>query len=184
LKPGCQDILTYAASKSTAPPVDAYILQAPTSDRETAALLMPPNFFAQTLKQAEDMIARGKKDEVVPKALIPPIFTSPVTAYRWHSLIAEGGDDDFFSSDLDDDKITKTFGKVDKPVLIMPSGIDEMVPPHVDKEVLLKRWVDAVPDGIVSELSGVNPGADHELSGDEMQKWFVERVARFLESLE
>jgi hypothetical protein len=36
----------------------------------------------------------------------------------------------------------------------------------------------------VSELSGVNPGADHELSEVEMQEWFVERVIGFLSTLE
>lgn len=144
---------------------------------------MPPDFFAQTLKHAEDMITRGEKDEIVPKALIPPIFTSPVTAYRWHSLIAKGGDDDLFSSDVGEEVIAGTFGKLDKSTLIMPSGNDEMVPPSVNKEGLLKRWIGAAPEGIVSDLSGVNPGADHGLSEEGMQKWFVERVIRFLETL-
>jgi hypothetical protein len=144
---------------------------------------MPPNFFAQTLKHAEDMIGRGEKDEIVPKALIPPIFTSPVTAYRWHSLIAKGGDDDFFSSNLDDNAIAVKFGNLDKPTLIMPSENDDMIPPDVDKVGLLKRWKDAAPEGVVSGLSSVNPGADHGLSEEGMQKWFVERVIQFLETV-
>jgi hypothetical protein len=74
----------------SSPPVDAYILSAPISDRETAAILMPSEFLEQTIQHAKSMIADGKQEETMPKALIPPIFTSPVTAYRWHSLIAKG----------------------------------------------------------------------------------------------
>lgn len=145
---------------------------------------MPKDFLATTLKHAEDLIARGEQDEIMPKALIPPIFTSPITAYRWHSLISNGGDDDFLSSDLDENELKEFFGKLNKPTLIMPSEKDEMVPGSVDKAALLQRWKGAAPVGVVSELSGINPGADHEMSGEEMQQWFVERVMGFLGSLE
>jgi hypothetical protein len=145
---------------------------------------MPADFLAQTLKHAEEMIARGEKDEVMPKSMIPPIFSSPVTAYRWHSLIAKGGDDDFFSSDLADEALAGTFGKLDKPTLIMPSENDEMVPPTVDKKTLLQRWIKVAPEGVVSELSGLNPGADHQLSEEGMQLWFTDRVLRFLKKLD
>jgi len=181
---GCQAILTYTNSIPNSPPVTAYILQAPTSDRETASLLMSTDLFAETLKHAEDMIARGEKDEIMPKALIPPIFHSPITAYRWHSLTAKGGDDDFFSSDLDDETLSKKFGNMDKPTLIVPSENDEMVPPTVDKVKLLLRWIDAAPQWAVSNLSELNPGADHVLSDEGAQKWFAKRVVRFLKDLD
>jgi hypothetical protein len=126
------------------------------------------------------MIERGEKDEIMPRALIPPIFSSPITAYRWHSLIAEGGDDDFFSSDLDDETLAKKFGNLSRPTLIMPSENDEMVPQTIDKWDLLQRWTHAAPDGMVSDLSGLNPGADHALSEDRSQRWFVERVIDFV----
>ncbi|KAH4103949.1 hypothetical protein HBH70_097230 [Parastagonospora nodorum] len=179
---GCQGILTYVSSDASTP-VNAYILQAPTSDRELGSLLVPADFLAQTLKHAEEMIARGEKDEIMPKSLIPPIFSSPVTAYRWHSLIAKGGDDDFFSSDLADEALVVTFGKLDKPTLIIPSENDEMVPPTVDKKTLLQRWIKVAPEGMVSELSGLNPGADHQLSEEGTQLWFTDRVLRFLKTL-
>lgn len=163
-------MLTYAKSPHLYPPVTAYILQSPTSDRESASLLMPLDFFAKTLEHAEDMIARGEADAVMPKALIPPIPHSPITAYRWHSLIAKGGGDEIFSSDLDDAILTGTFGKLDKPTLIMMSENDEMVPPSVDKQELLNKWIRAAPEGVVSELSGINPEADHILSEERAQK--------------
>ena len=74
----------------SAPEVDAYILQAPTSDRVTAGVLMTPDFYQHTLDYTKDQIARGNKDRIMPRDFIPEIFTSPVSAYRWHSLIAEG----------------------------------------------------------------------------------------------
>lgn len=144
---------------------------------------MPPDFFAKTLGHAKDMIARGEQDEIMPKALIPPIFHSPITAYRWHSLISRGGDDDFFSSDLEDETLLKSFGQLDKPTLIMPSEKDEMVPPNIDKEGLLKRWSGAAKEDVVSGLSGVIPGADHALSEEMAVIRFLDRVMRFLKGL-
>jgi hypothetical protein len=35
------------------------------------------------------MIAAGKQDEIMPSGSIPPIFASPITAYRWNSLAAK-----------------------------------------------------------------------------------------------
>jgi hypothetical protein len=145
---------------------------------------MPPAYLAQTLEHSSDMISRGEQDEIMPKSLIPPIFTSPITAYRWHSLISEGGDDDFFSSDFSDQVLEGTFGRLDRSTLIMPSEKDEMVPGSVEKEMLLRRWTSAAKEGVVSSFSGVNPGADHELSEVHMQEWFVERVVHFLGKLE
>jgi hypothetical protein len=176
-------MLTYIKSNHKSPAVDAYILQSPTSDRETANLLMPPQLFAETLKHASNMIAGGEQDEIMPKSLIPPIFTSPITAYRWHSMISVGGDDDSFSSDLSDEVLRRIFGRLEKPTLIMPSEKDEMVPESVDKEWLLKRWMCAAELGVVSWSSGVNPGADHGLSERGMQEWFVKRVIHCLGTL-
>ncbi|KAF2826050.1 DUF1749-domain-containing protein [Ophiobolus disseminans] len=176
---GCQAILTYINFVLTLPSITAYILQAPTSDRETASLLMPPDVYAETLRHAEDMIAREEQDGIMPQSLIPPIFHSPISAYRWHSLIAKGGDDDFFSSDLDGEALARTFGKVDKPMLIMPSEKDEMVPSDVDKQKLLKRWVAAAPEGLVSGLSGLNPGADHVLTGGRRRSGLLRELCGF-----
>jgi hypothetical protein len=145
---------------------------------------MPQDFLAKTLNHAAGMIMRGGADEVMPKELVLPIFNCPITAYRWQSLIARGGNDDLFASDLDDDALAETFGKLRLPTLILPSENDEMVPWTVDKQGLLERWIRAAPVGIVSRLSGLNPGADRTLSEEKAQKWFVERVMRFLKGLE
>jgi hypothetical protein len=77
---------------STATAVDAYILQAPTSDRETAGMMMHPDFYKLTLEYANNEVARGNGGTIMPRDLLPAIaiFDSPMTAYRWRSLIAKG----------------------------------------------------------------------------------------------
>ncbi|KAJ4339157.1 hypothetical protein N0V95_007842 [Ascochyta clinopodiicola] len=171
---GCQGCMEYMkVSKDRVAAVNAYVMQAPTSDRETASMLMTPDFYKQTLKFVEDEIARGNKDGIMPKDLIPSIFDSPISV----------GDDDYFSSDLEDSRISKTFGAMDKQTLILPSEKDEMVPPAVEKQALLERWIQASPANLVSKLSSLVPDADHTVSTLESQQWFAEKVVRFLGSL-
>ncbi|KAJ6278950.1 hypothetical protein J3E71DRAFT_346037 [Bipolaris maydis] len=181
---GCQAIMTYATTLPAPPPVDGYIMQAPTSDRETASLLMSPEFLHTSLQHAEDLIVKGKKMQIMPSDLIPPIFSSPINAYRWHSLVSVGGDDDFFSSNLPASTIGSSFGRLDKPTLIVMSEKDEMVPPAVDKEALLKKWVNAIPKGLASNQSGVLPDADHELTTDGGTRSFMDKFCKFLKDLE
>jgi hypothetical protein len=177
--------MTYALRTPATPLVDGYVMQAPTSDRETAALLMSPDLLYASLEHAENLIARGEEKTIMPNSFIPPIITSPVTAYRWHSLVSVEGDDDFFSSDLPTSTLQSTFGRLDKPTLILMSEKDEMVPPTVDKEALLQRWVDAIPEGLASEQCQVIPfDADHELSGNEVVRYFIEMVIKFLEEVD
>lgn len=176
--------MTYAATLPAPPQVDGYIMQAPTSDRETAGLLIPSGFLRTSLQHAEELIAKGKETEVMPADLIPPIFSSPITAYRWHSLVSVGGHDDFFSSDIPTSTLRSTFGRLDKPTLIVMSEKDEMVPPTVNKEALLKKWVDVMLAGLASQQSGVLPHADHELTTDSSYQLFMSKVCKFLIELE
>ena len=70
-------------------PVDAFVLQAPVSDREMMDL-----FFSDV----QDIIAFckgwmevGKGQDCLPSSLVPKsIAGGPVTAYRMHSLCAKG----------------------------------------------------------------------------------------------
>ena len=93
------------------------------------------------------------------------------------------GDDDYFSSDVPDERVSEIFGRVDKPIMILPGGEDEMVPPFVDREALLQRWISGCRPGIASELSGFIPGADHVLSQKDAQEWVAGRVKVFLGGL-
>lgn len=103
-----------------------------------------------------------------------------IVADRWWF---RRGDDDFFSSDLPDAQLAGTFGFVDKPLLILPAGEDELVPGTVDRERLMGRWVKACREGVVSELSGFIPGAGHEVEDGRAREWLVERVVGFLGGL-
>lgn len=99
-------------------------------------------------------------------------------------LTVSSGDDDYFSSDLDDATLLETFSKINKPTLILPSENDEMIPPTVDKQALLWRWIQAssarTSHGLVSPLSELVPGADHALTAEASQQWVAARVLAWL----
>lgn len=99
-------------------------------------------------------------------------------------LFNNRGDDDFFSSDLPDDQLKTTFGRIDRPIMFLPCENDELVPPSVDRPAILGRWIRSCPSGLVSPLSGFVPGANHIVSSPDAWAWVAERVVRFLESLE
>lgn len=89
--PGCQDCLEYAnRDKYQTPPVDGYILQSPVSDREAACLFLSGEDLDRSIRVAEDMVEEGRAGDAMPRQLLPPIFETPVTAYRWRSLAAKG----------------------------------------------------------------------------------------------
>ena len=74
--------------------------------------------------------------------------------------------------------------KINKSTLIVLSGKDEMVPPTIDKVALLKKWVDAMPEGLASKQSVVLPHAHHELTMDLGYQPFMDKVYKFLKELE
>ncbi|KAK1750766.1 hypothetical protein QBC47DRAFT_331493 [Echria macrotheca] len=185
---GCQDCVAYSTSLSsgdrTGVDVDGYILQAPVSDRESLALEMNSSTIQKITDWAAARIKEGEgHDVVVPKSWLPDgMFRHGfVSAYRWYSLAAVGGDDDFFSSDLPPETVSRVWSQFDRPLLILVSEDDEHVPPHVNQGALLDKWKAACRPGIVSERSGLIPGADHEVSEPaEAIMWLANRVWSFL----
>ncbi|KAM7190784.1 UPF0613 protein PB24D3.06c 1 [Naviculisporaceae sp. PSN 640] len=198
---GCQGLLSYAALGGQEG-VDGYILLNPVSDREFASFALPADLLESSVVAAKSMIDQGDGDEIISPKSLPPVFDTPVSAYRWWSLAAKGGDDDFFSSDLSDAEINRKFGPLKgKPVIFLPGEKDEMVPLTVDREALLERWITAVTatalsalaspedsatsvSGLVKELSGFIPEADHVLSGRCARDWVGARIAEFVGRLE
>jgi hypothetical protein len=86
-----QDCAAYADYvKHENEPVDGFVLLGPVSDREGLALIMEPSQMNASLAYASRLIAQGKKDAIMPKEMMPYDWTSPVTAYRWHSLASVG----------------------------------------------------------------------------------------------
>ncbi|KAL8370403.1 hypothetical protein RB595_000670 [Gaeumannomyces hyphopodioides] len=182
---GCQDCMEYTDyARHGAEPVDGFILQGPVSDREAFGPLVPKEELEAGVAKAADLVRSGRGDTIMPKDKLAEMFDAPITAYRYHSLLAPGGDDDFFSSDLPDDKIASFWSKFQKPVLVLPSGEDEHVPESIDVPKLIARWASLAPDGIVSDLSGPIPGASHTVRSPESREWMADIVVRFLSSLE
>ncbi|KAH7143915.1 hypothetical protein EDB81DRAFT_796790 [Dactylonectria macrodidyma] len=177
---GCQDCMEYADyAKHGNEPVDAFIMQGCVSDREAFELVMPNP--QPSLDLAAKMIAEGKANDVMPMDMIPSVLNAPISAYRFQSLTAKGGDDDYFSDDFDDETISKFWARFQKPVLALHSAEDEYVPDRVDQAALNKRYQNA--SAMVSPLSGVIPGASHTVAEPEAQKWFAKRVGDFLATL-
>jgi pimeloyl-ACP methyl ester carboxylesterase len=88
------------------------------------------------------------------------------------------GDDDYFSSDLDPEFVAKVWGRFKKPALVLPSGEDEFVPASIDVVALLESWKKVGPQ--IHRLSGLIPGASHNVAQPDAQNWLSDTVARFL----
>lgn len=88
------------------------------------------------------------------------------------------GDDDYFSSDLDEETVQRVWGRFTKPVLVVHSADDEYVPKTIDQRALNKRYQAANP--LVSSLSDLIPGASHAVQKDAAREWLAKRVLRFL----
>ncbi|KAA8566909.1 hypothetical protein EYC84_010006 [Monilinia fructicola] len=171
---GCQDVLEYLTGPGheTNAPIDGGIIQGPVSD-------------------PQKMVNAGDGEEVLPSSATQGFFPSPVCARRWLSLASPNhdGDDDYFSSDLTDEQLKKTFGSLParSPLCILFSGADEYVPKFVDKEALVKRWIDIVKKGdgkVDEENSVVVPGASHNLTkSPKAVPELVKRVLGFLDGL-
>ncbi|OAR05936.1 hypothetical protein LLEC1_03700 [Akanthomyces lecanii] len=178
---GCQDCMEYADyEKHGNSPVDGFIMQAPVSDRE--ALKKDFSNFDELLAVSEKMIADGQETEYVSAKVMPRGFDVPITAYRLHSLIAKGGDDDFFSSDFDEATRKKLWGRFTNPVLVLHSEEDEYVPVHVSQDTLRKLYREASAQ--VSPLSGSIPDAGHTVQNANGREWLGKTVVKFLQSLQ
>ncbi|KAB5558440.1 hypothetical protein GE09DRAFT_113800 [Coniochaeta sp. 2T2.1] len=187
---GCQDCMEYVTKggQDKLPPVDGIVLQGPVSDREGFIPLLEQdgrNYYEESLAHATRLVEAGKgEDEYMPRRLLPAGWDTPVTAYRWRSLISVGGDDDYFSSDLPDEKVAEIWGGIRaKKVLIVPSEKDEHVPEHIDMRGLVSKWTAACKPGVASGLSGLIVGANHRVEFAEGQDWLAERVAGFLKEV-
>lgn len=192
---GCQDLMEYVvgAEHSSRPAVDGVILQGGVSDREAWAEMVSDGVLKSLIQDAKKLIDEGKENELmnVEGNIVAKEFGSPITAYRTYSLLAKGGDDDYFSTDLEDAVLKGTFGRIPKstPVMFLLGGEDPYVSRRVSKSGLLKRWTDIIRQGggVVDDVNGgVVEGAHHNLVGDpdEVVQDLVKRVVNFLARIE
>ena len=192
---GSQQIMHYLLSKPALPKVDGAIFQASASDREVMTMFLPPSSYDSSCALAQSYIDEGRADDILPFSATKLLFMSaPVSAKRFLSLASPGplhaGEDDYFSSDLEDKRLEKTFGALGKTVTRLSflfSGRDQYVPSTVDKMKMVERWHEHVRrgGGVIDERSGVVGGATHTLKeGGKGLEDLVKRVVGFLERLD
>jgi pimeloyl-ACP methyl ester carboxylesterase len=196
---GCQDAMEYVLGKNAGqrPAIDGMILQGGVSDREAWENEYKEGEMRAQLEDAirvtKEMIDAGKGKEVVSpeSSTVFRDMGGPLNAYRAHSLLAKGGDDDYFSSDLSDEHFATTFGKIPKttPVCFLLGSEDPYVPASVDRAALLQRWTKIIREGggvVDDEDGGVVPGAHHNLDDDpeEVVQDLVKRTCNFVIGLE
>ncbi|KAI5262467.1 DUF1749-domain-containing protein [Aureobasidium subglaciale] len=186
---GCQDSMHYFASedkRGDRAQVDGVILQAPVSDREAMVKDMDEKEYEIACKTAEQWCKDGKGEHILPLNLTVSMFgRNPITARRWVALACKGGEDDYFSSDLPDQKLQTTFGKIDKPLLILFGEEDEYVPDHVDRKALVSKWISFVKGKVDEQSRELLGSASHNLNGDpeEVADELIKRVGKFLDTV-
>lgn len=188
---GCQDTMEYLTricsheEVSESSILDGAILQAPVSDREAIEKEKGVQTMLELVTECEtEYIAKGRQNEYLPVKF--SFFGQQITAYRFHSLAAPGGDDDYFSSDLTYDHHKRTFGVVNTPILVLYGSKDEFVPDHVDREAIVKLWEASTDPYYWSPLSKVLQGASHNVGSNSdagAVEDLVTTVKSFLESL-
>ncbi|KAG6006624.1 hypothetical protein E4U21_006846 [Claviceps maximensis] len=178
---GCQDCIEYADyNKHRNPPVDGFIMQGPISDREAMNYIFPS--YRDSLDLADEWIAKGRAHDCLPRDKVPQDLGAPISAYRFRSLVAKDGDDDYFSTDLDDETVRKYWSRFNKPVLALHSANEEYVPDFVDQITENQRFQKA--NHMVSPLSGLIPEASHQVLEESAREWLGQRVIEFLQTLE
>lgn len=191
---GCQDVLHYLISAGNRPDVDGGILQAPVSDREWIASVLPPNIYDGCVSMAREYIEDGRGHDVLPISVTGNLFQTPISANRWLSLASPGpdhaGQDDFFSSDFDAERMRRIFGKAGSTrtrLSVVCGGNDESVPPGVDKHALIEKWLTHIKEGggVVDDDAGIINGASHNLGeGGEPTEDLKRRILGFIDRLE
>ncbi|KAF4551108.1 Hypothetical protein D9617_14g075640 [Elsinoe fawcettii] len=175
---GCQDSLHYVSSprgesEDERPRVDGIILQAPVSDREALVETLDPGVYRKGVEIAQQYVKEGRSDDCLPSFVVADVFPgTPVTARRWLSLASPDGkgQDDYFSSDLPDERLQGSFGKIPAGthVLFLFSGSDEHVPKHIRPEEVMDRWKSFAEGAgaiVHPESTESLEGASHNLNG-------------------
>ncbi|RAL15523.1 uncharacterized protein BO97DRAFT_421639 [Aspergillus homomorphus CBS 101889] len=206
------------------PAVDGAIMQAPVSDREALLVKIQEvgeesqggegkeegrgnASKATEVRGAYDQLVHmarsGPRNFLLPMDLLAAVGlpeNTPITAERFLSLASPDSPqrpsaDDLFSSDLDDECLRGTFGRVAEQgrlkagarLMVLFSGADEYLAPWVDVQRLMGRWKAAVNAGGKEiwdeEGSAAIEGASHNVS-DIGQDELLRRVSGFLERVE
>ncbi|KAK5408597.1 hypothetical protein LTR06_007440 [Exophiala xenobiotica] len=203
---GCQDVLHYLCSSASQPTISGAIMQAPVSDREAILEEIQAKPKAKESYQTVLSIAASTPLDkhtttFLPTHISTPLMgPAPVSIARFLSLASPDSPanpalDDYFSSDLSDQRLLDTFGRIgsadflrplkpnaQKSVLILESGSDAAVPAYINKDQLLARWKNAIESGSSGKASSsshsmVVPNAVHDIGGTSIEA----RTARLID---
>ena len=191
---GSQQVIHYLLSDLDVPPIDGGIMQAGASDREAILMFVSQPDYDSTCRLAQSYVDDGRGEDILPFKVTEQVFLhSPVSAKRWLSLASPGplhnGEDDYFSSDLDDERLQKTFGQVGKKgarLMFLFGGADQFVPATIDRIGLVEKWHRHVRQGggVVDQASGVVEKASHTVKeGGEGLHDLLGRILGFLENV-
>ncbi|WVR03042.1 hypothetical protein IAU60_000031 [Kwoniella sp. DSM 27419] len=191
---GSQNVMHYLSNpifqESSSPETEAIrvqggIMQAPASDREFLDKLGCRDWFEQ-LPEAERLIKEGRGEDLLDKAFCKSEGMD-VNAYRLHSLIGQGGDDDYFSNDVPDERtapfahsLSTSFGRLAAPALILYSDGD-IQHQEGDVSAKLERWQAAAKGKLEYKLL---VGASHDVCETEPQAVLCETVVEWLKGIE
>lgn len=159
------------------------IMQAAVSDREYGNAVIPQPLLSELNAEAQALVNAGKQDQLLSMRHTEKMFGTPITAYRWCSLLLPGGDDDYFSSDLSDETLDNTFGHIQEPFLVALSEKDTFFPEGAKPLYLLERWKAHTDPKIWSKSSGIIQGASHAVPEEESQKELFEKIASFIHEI-
>ncbi|KAK4690232.1 hypothetical protein P7C71_g6507, partial [Lecanoromycetidae sp. Uapishka_2] len=110
---GSQQIMHYLLSLPPSPKIDGATMQGSISDREAMVAELAPSIYSSTCALAQTLVDEGRGSDILPATATVSMFMSaPVSANRWLSLASpdHAGEDDYFSSDLPDETLERTFG--------------------------------------------------------------------------
>ncbi|SCU82670.1 LADA_0C07162g1_1 [Lachancea dasiensis] len=178
---GSQDTMHYLLNYGET--VEGGIMQGSASDREGFSQSVDPGEWERLNARAKALVDRGQGAEILPYEYAKIMMGTPITAYRWCSLALPGGDDDYFSSDLEPESLKSTFGKIQKPFMIAYSEFDQFVPKFVDKPKLLSKWASCSDPTFYSKHSGLIKGADHRVEQPAARECLFGMVRNFLQDL-
>lgn len=172
---GAQDVMHYLLSEHR-DTVDGAILQGCVSDRQAV-----PLEERELMQKLTTEALKCDPDDILSRDHAIFMYETPITAYRWCSLMIRNGDDDYFSDDLDDTRLQDSFGSIMKPFLIAYSDCDEYVPKSVDKIRLLALWRQHTNLKFWSQNSRLVTGnANHALDNEDSQKDFHSMIRSFI----
>lgn len=192
---GSQQAMHYSILPGCRPKINGAIFQASASDREALASLLPSEDYHSICAVAQTYISEGRGEDILPFEMTASVFqTTPLSAKRWISLASPGpdheGEDDYFSSDFNDEKLRRIFGQLGQTgdrVSFLYGGSDQFVPNTIDKLKLVSSWHEHVRQGggVIDEGSGIVQGASHTLKeGGEPLEDLIRRIVGFLDRIE